>query len=98
MQTAIAFAHFFSGREIDASAWATMALRERPNFQPALRIAAASNAVAGRMDKAREAVARLRELNPGLRVANLMANSATQRRLEFSSRYAAAMAKAGLPE
>ena len=98
MQTAVAFAHFFLGRDIEASSWAAMALRERPNFQPALRIAAASNALAGMMDRAQAAVARLRELNPNLRISNLRANSATQRRSEFSSRYAEGLAKAGLPE
>lgn len=96
MQTAIAFAYFFLDRDIDASSWAAMALRERPNFQPALRIAAASNARAGMMDKAQAAVARLRELNPSLRVSNLRANSAPQRRPEFSAQYAEAMVKAGL--
>ena len=98
MQTAIAFAHFFLGRDNEASAWATMALRERPAFQPALRIAAASNALGGTMDKAQKAVAQLRELNPGLRISNLEANSAKQRRPEFFSRYVEGMARAGLPE
>jgi tetratricopeptide (TPR) repeat protein len=73
VQTAIAFAYFFLDRDSDASSWAAMALRERPNFQPALRITAASNALAGMMDKAQAAVARLRELNPSLRVSNLRA-------------------------
>jgi len=98
MQTAVAFAHFFLAHDDEASSWATMALRERPNFQPALRIAAASHALGGRMDKAQQAVAQLQMLNPGLRISNLKANSANQRRPEFFSRYVAGMAKAGLPE
>jgi len=36
-----------------------------------IRIAAASNAMAGRPEQAHKAVARLRQLNPTLRVSNL---------------------------
>jgi hypothetical protein len=50
------------------------------------------------MDKAQKAVALLGELNPSLRISNLKANSANQRRSEFFSRYAEGMASAGLPE
>jgi TolB-like protein len=97
MQTAVAFAHFFAGRHDEACTWATMALRER-HFQPALRIAAASNALAGRIEKAREAVAHLRRINPSLRLSNLKASSAIQRRPEFFTLYREAMRKAGLPD
>jgi len=98
MQTAIAFAHFFLRRDDEASFWAATALRDRPHFQPALRLSAASNALAGRIEKAQEAVERLRLLNPDLRLSNLKASSATQRRPEFFSRYEDGMRKAGLPE
>ena len=48
-----------------------MALQDSPDFQPGLRIAAASNAMAGRPEQAHKAMARLRQLNPALRISNL---------------------------
>ena len=50
-----------------------MALQDSPDYQPGLRIAAASNAMAGRPEQAHKAMARLRQLNPALRVSNLKA-------------------------
>jgi TolB-like protein/class 3 adenylate cyclase len=98
IQTAIAFAHFFAGRDDDASHWAIMALRERPQFQPALRLSAASHAMAGDQQKARSAMERLRILNPDLRLSNLEKRSGPQRRPEFFSRYKHGLQLAGLPE
>jgi adenylate cyclase len=98
MQTAIAFAHFFAGRDDEASSWAAIALRERPEFQPALRLSAASHAIAGHLDRARHAMERLRILNPDLRLSNLKARSAPQRRPEFFSKYEDGLRLAGLPE
>jgi TolB-like protein len=98
MQTAIGFAHFFLKRDDEASLWAAKALGDRPLFQPALRLSAASNALAGRIETAKEAIARLGLLNPNLRLSNLKARSAPQRRPEFSLRYEEGMRRAGLPE
>ena len=66
-----AHAHFFLGRYDEAASWAPMALQDNPDYQPGLRIAAASNAMAGRPEQAHKAVARLRQLNPALRVSTL---------------------------
>jgi TolB-like protein len=98
METATAFGHFFAGRYDEASSWAAKALRDEPNFQPALRISAVSNALAGRMDEARRAMASLRYLNPALRISNLKEISSTYRRAEDFSRYQEGLRKAGLPE
>jgi len=49
-----------------AASWAAMALQDDPDLQPGFRVGAASNAMAGRPEQARKAVARLRQLNPGL--------------------------------
>src|SRR6266481_4031663 len=43
MLTGTACAHFLLGRHDEAASWAAMALQDRPDFQPGLRIAAASN-------------------------------------------------------
>jgi adenylate cyclase len=73
MRGGTAFAHFLLGRYDEAASWAAMALQDNPDFQPGLRIAAASNAMAGRPEQAHKAMARLRHLNPALRVSTLKA-------------------------
>jgi tetratricopeptide (TPR) repeat protein len=47
MQVGTAHAHFFLGQYDEAASWTTMALQGNPVLQPGLRIAAASNAMAG---------------------------------------------------
>ena len=101
---AIAFAHFFAGRYDDASSWAEKALaassprlQEKPGYHPALLIAAASNALAGRLEEARNAIARLRQLNPTPHISNLK-NQVPLRRPEDLDRYAEGLRKAGLPD
>jgi tetratricopeptide (TPR) repeat protein len=95
--TVLAGAHFFAGRYDDASSWAEKALREQPNFAAAARAAAASHALAGRPEQAQKAMARLRQIDPALRISNLR-DVLTLRRPEDLARYADALRKAGLPE
>ena len=87
MQVGTAHAHFHLGHYDEAASWAAMALQDNPDFQPGLRIAAASNAMAGRPEQAHEAMARLRQLNPALRVSNLKDLVGPYRRAEDLSRY-----------
>src|SRR5207302_1911649 len=54
-RTRTVHAHFFAGRYNEALSWAAIALREWPDYQTALRIAAASYALAGRPGEARKA-------------------------------------------
>jgi adenylate cyclase len=75
-----------------------MALQDHPNFQPALRIAAASNAMAGRVEQAQRAVASLRQLNPTLCVSNLKDGVGPYQKTENISRYEEGLRRAGLPE
>jgi len=75
-----------------------MALQDNPDFQPALRQAAASNAMAGRPEQAHEAMARLRQLNPALRVSTLKDVRGPYRRAEDLSRLEEGLRQAGLPE
>jgi TolB-like protein/class 3 adenylate cyclase len=93
-----AHAHFFLGRYDEAASWAAMALQDNPDYQPGLRIAAASNAMAGRPEQAHKAVARLRLLNPTLRVSTLKDVLGPFRRAEDLSRYEEGLRQAGLPE
>jgi hypothetical protein len=75
-----------------------MALQDNPDYQPGLRIAAASNAMAGRAEQAHKAVARLRQLNPTLHVSTLKDVVGPYRRAEDLSRYEEGLRQAGLPE
>ncbi len=97
MQTATAFAHFFAGRYLEASSWATRALQEQPNFAPALRVLAASGSLAGRTDEAAKAATRAMKINPGLRIRDLE-HHLPFRPPEYFSRYAEGLRKAGMED
>ncbi len=98
MRAAAAHAHFFLGRYDEAASWAAMALQDYPDYQPGLRIAAASNAMAGRPEQARKAVDRLRQPNPPLRVSTLKDVVGPYRRAEDLSQFEKGLRQAGLPE
>jgi TolB-like protein len=98
MRGGTAYAHFHLGHYDEAASWAAMALQDRPDHQPGLRIAAASNAMAGRPEQAHRAVARLRQLNPALRVSTLKIVLGPYRRAEDLSRLEEGLRQAGLPE
>jgi tetratricopeptide (TPR) repeat protein len=97
MRAAIACAHFFAGRYEEALSWAQMAMREHPEMLFATGTAAASAAVLGRMPEAHLAMARLRELDPELRVSNLKDFIPLRREEDFAA-WSGALQKAGLPE
>jgi TolB-like protein len=71
MHGAIAYAHFLASRYDMASSCAERSLRDNPNFLLVICISAASNALAGRLEPAREGIARALECNPDLRISNL---------------------------
>jgi TolB-like protein len=98
MQGVTAFAHFFAGRYDEAAAWSEKAFWERPNILATLRIAAVSNAYAGRLEQARKAVARALELDPDMRLSNLRHRVGIFRRPEDYAKYAEGLRMAGLPE
>jgi adenylate cyclase len=97
MQIATAHGHFFAGRYAEAMSWAENAVREQPNFFMGLCVVAAGGALAGRQAEAETAMARLRELNPSLRMSNLK-DLLPIRRSEDFERWAQGMRKAGLPD
>ena len=97
MQTVTSLGHFFDGRYEEAASWAEKAIREQPSFIIALRVWAASCALAGRSDDAHRAISRALQLDPDMRVSNL------KDRLmiilpEHFAKYADGLRKAGLPE
>jgi adenylate cyclase len=97
MQDGIARAHFLAGRYEEAACWAEKSLLNRHDFIPALRIAGASLALAGRLDDAQRAMARLLQHDPERRISNLN-EVMPPFRPEARAKYAEGLRRAGLPE
>jgi TolB-like protein len=97
MQMVTGLAHFVAGRYADAATWAEKAFREQPNFLSTIRLMAATNALAGRLEEAHKAIARGRSLDPDLRISNLKDRVGPFHPEDFA-RYAEALRMAGLPE
>ena len=70
-QLGTAHAHFFAERYEEASSWARLALWGMPDGPPELRITAASDVMAGRLDQAQRTMARMRQIDPGRSISNL---------------------------
>jgi len=97
MQTGTATALFVAGRHDEALSWAEKAIRLQSSFVGTIRIFAASSALMGRLEEARQAIARVRSIAPALRVSNLK-NVVPFRQPEHLEKYADGLRKAGLPE
>lgn len=97
MQAGIAMAHLFAGRFDAASAWAEEAYANLPSFLMVIGIVAASRALTGRTEEARQAMDQLRALDPALRISNLK-DWLPIHRPEDLSILAEGLRKAGLPE
>jgi tetratricopeptide (TPR) repeat protein len=96
MHAGTAYADFFAGRYEEASIWAEKAVRARPTWLTAVRGAAATHALRGQLDEARELMARTRELDPALRISNLKELLPLRRDEDFA-KWADALQLAGLP-
>jgi len=70
-QSAMAFAHFIAGRDDEAAHWAAMAMRVKPNWLPALRVAVAANAMRGKIDDARELLNLYIRIDPHVSIAKV---------------------------
>jgi TolB-like protein len=97
MQNGVAIAHFLAGRYDDASLWAEKSFREQPKYLSASCVVAASHALAGRLDQTGPAMARLRKIDPTLRVSNIR-EWYPLRRPEDLTRLQHGLRRAGLPE
>jgi TolB-like protein len=97
MQAGTALAHFLAGRYNEASSWTERAMWAQSNYFTTIPIAAASSALAGRHAEARKAIARVRELDPALCMANIK-DWIPFRRPEDLARLEDGLRKAGLPE
>ena len=96
MQSAIAFAHFCAGRYDRSAEWAEKALKEQPNFAPALRVLAASSASLERMKEAAQALIRLSETKVSMHISKL--HHYPFREPKYFAKYAEALRKAGFLE
>jgi adenylate cyclase len=97
MQSAMALAHFFAGRPEEALSWAQKAMRVHSHRLFAACIAAASAALIGNKDEAREAVRRLRQIEPNLRASALKAYWPIRRPADLA-RLEEGLRRAGLTE
>jgi TolB-like protein len=94
---AMAYAHFLASHYDTASSCAEKAMRDNPTFLLAICMFAASNALAGRLEPARKAMARALECNPDLRGSNL-GDLAPFREAKDLALFVKGLRKAGLPE
>jgi Flp pilus assembly protein TadD len=90
-------AHLLAGRIEEALSWVDKASIHRSDHALPIGILAAIYARAGRRDDARRAIQQLRQLDPGLRVANLR-EWLPFRRAQDLRNFADALREAGLPQ
>jgi adenylate cyclase len=96
VQASIAYGHFFAGRYGEASIWAERSIQEQ--ISPvALRVLAASLALAGKLEQARGAAVHLMHLDPALRVSQIK-GMIPIRRPDDLARLEEGLRLAGLPE
>jgi TolB-like protein len=95
--TGMGWAKLFLGRYDEAVSWARKAALERPDWAPTVRLETIACALSGRIVEVREAVTRLRAIDPDLRLSNPR-NSSQWRRAEDRALYVEGLRKAGLPE
>jgi TolB-like protein/class 3 adenylate cyclase/tetratricopeptide (TPR) repeat protein len=94
----IGFAHLFVSRYDEAASWARRAMLDRPNWAAPTRVAAIAYALSGKIVEAQEAMARLRAIDPELRLSNLEKVAPPLRRAEDHALYIEGLRLAGLPE
>ena len=96
-QSAMAFAHFIAGRDQEAAEWAALALRTKPNWMPALRVAIASNAMHGRAAEAKAALQLYEQIDPEASIRKICEHYPFQRQKD-KQRLVKALRKAGVCE
>ena len=93
--------HLFAGRYDEAASWARKAALEKPEWAVPPRIEAIGCALSGRLEEAREALARMRAIDTNLRLSDLASQrgvAARLRRAEDRALMMEGLRRAGLPE
>jgi TolB-like protein/class 3 adenylate cyclase len=93
----MAQAYLLLGRYDDAVNWATKALSRQSNWMPALRAAAAANALAGNVDEARKIMLRMRRQDPAMTLSNFQ-NFTAFRQSQDVATWINGLRLAGMPE
>lgn len=94
-QSAMAFAHFMAGRDAEAARWAAMALRLKPHWLPALRMAVAANAMLGQREEAAQALRAYAQVDPEISIDRICDCYPLRRRAD-RDRLATALRQAGV--
>ena len=94
--TGMGWAQLFAGRYDEAASWARRAALEKPDWAPTARVETTACTLSGRIVEAREALARLRAIDPNLRLSTLTLTN--WRRAEDRALYVEGLRRAGLPE
>ncbi len=98
METGTAYAHLRAGRYDEALSWGEKALRDQSNSSDSAQVVAVSAVLAGQLEKAQKAMARLVEIDPTLRLSNLVQRLPAGMRSDRVATLLEALRKAGLPE
>jgi adenylate cyclase len=94
----LAIAHYTNGAYEEAVKWARMSASENPSYSSTMRIMIVALAALERLDEAREAAAKLIQLEPGFRLGLYEATRLPFRPAEIRDRFMDHLRKAGLPE
>jgi tetratricopeptide (TPR) repeat protein len=96
MQAGLASGYFIAGRYEEACSWSDKAIGNQSKYGPALRVGSASQALAGRVERAQKLAALLRRADASLRVSNLPDRAPWS--AAGLAKLAEGLRKAGLPE
>ena len=100
LYAAMAWTHLFAGRYDEAASWARKAALEKPGWAVPPRIEAIGCVLSGRIVEARDALARMRAIDPDLRLSHLAIQRGVAARLRRadSALMIEGLRRAGLPE
>ena len=94
----LAWGHLMAGRYDDAAAGATAVLQLQPDFSQTLRIAIAAHALAGRLDVAREVLARHMAIEPQTSISSMRETYLRRTSAEEYEKLVEGLRKVGFPE
>jgi hypothetical protein len=96
----MSFAHLYARRYDVAISWARKAALEKPEWAVPPRIEAIAWALSGRIAEAQDALARMRVIDPDLRLSNLESRTGAPWRhaQDYRALFIEGLRRAGLPE